>query len=222
MENIVVVGTGDVFHRFIAPSLEILEHQQLLKVLATVDIKKREPLEYLSEKIEYRIRTPGQTLTNLLDDLKDKNPIIILAHDNDSHYQDTKELVSEGFRVMLEKPYSVSKKEFASFKKIHHENPGKIFLMEYYLMRKLSPLLLLSGTINSNSFYLGTEEIFREREVREGLSSYQGKLHEILGDPVSVRISILESQRDSGKLDHRGAHIFDIRRGGGMIQDMGI
>jgi predicted dehydrogenase len=222
MENIVVVGTGDVFHRFIAPSLEILEHQNLLKILATVDIKKRGPLEYLSEKIEYRIRTPDQSLPDLLNDLKEKDPIVILAHDNDLHYQDTRELVSAGFRVMLEKPYVVSKNQLDSLKKINEENPEKIFLMEYYLMRKMSPLFLLSGAINPKSFYVGTEEVFREREVTEDLSLYSGKLREIVGDPVSARINILESQRDSGKLDHRGAHVFDVRRGGGMIQDMGI
>lgn len=222
MENIVVVGTGDVFNRFIAPSLEILEVQQLLKVLATVDIKKRDPLEYLSEKIEYRIRTPEQDLNDLLSDLKEKDPIVILAHDNDVHYQDTKELVSNGFRIMLEKPYVINRKQFDSLKALHNENLRKIFFMEYYLMRKMSPLFLLSGMINQNSFYLGTEEIFREREVTESLSSYAGRLEEILGNPLSIMINILESQRDSGRLDHRGSHVFDVRRGGGMIQDMGI
>jgi len=222
MDNIIVVGTGDVFHRFLAPSLEILELQQLLKGLVTVDIKKREPLEYLSEKIEHRVRTPGQALNDLISDLKEKNPIIILAHDNDFHYQDTKELISNGFRVMLEKPYVVNRKQFDSLKTLHNENPGKIFFMEYYLMRKMSPLFLLSGMINQNSFYLEKEEIFRERETTKSLSSYAGRLKEILGEPISVMINILESQRDSGRLDHRGSHVFDIRRGGGMIQDMGV
>ncbi|GIU68459.1 MAG: hypothetical protein KatS3mg093_346 [Candidatus Parcubacteria bacterium] len=222
MENIAVVGTGDVFHRFLAPSLEILEFQQLVKVLVTIDIKQRKPLEYLSEKIEHRVRTSDEGLGFLLNDMKDKKPIVILAHDNDLHYEDTKDLVENGFSVMLEKPYVINKNQLNSLKKLISENPNKIFLMEYYLMRKMAPLFLLSGIINKDSFYIGTEEVFREREPKNNLSSYIGKLEEILGDPVSVKIKILESEGDSGKLDHRGAHVFDIRRGGGMIQDMGI
>jgi len=222
MENIIVVGTGDVFNRFLAPSLEILEFQRFLDVIATVDIKKRQPLEYLSEKIEHRIRTCDEDLSNLLSDLKEKNPIVILAHDNDLHYSDTKDLVKEGFRIMLEKPYVINKKQLYSFKKLIRENPQEVFLMEYYLMRKMSPLFLLSGMINKDSFYLGTEEVFREREAMKSLDTYVGKLEDLIGDPVSVKIKILESRGDSGRLDHRGVYLFDTRRGGGVIQDMGI
>ncbi|MEM3091821.1 MAG: Gfo/Idh/MocA family oxidoreductase [Candidatus Pacearchaeota archaeon] len=222
MENIIVVGTGDVFHRFLAPALEILEFQGLLKVIATIDIKNRSALEYLSEKIEHRIRTSDENLSDLIEDMKEKNPIVILAHDNDLHYEDTKNLVENGFRVMLEKPYVVNKWQLDLFKRLISKNSNKIFLMEYYLMRKMSPLFLLSGMINKDSFYIGTGEVFREKESNSTLTSYIGKLEELLGDPIYLKIKILESRGDSGRLDHRGAHVFDIRRGGGMIQDMGI
>lgn len=222
MENVIAVGTGDVFHRFIAPSLEILELQQLLKVLATVDIKKRASLEYLSEKIEHRVRVSEEPLSELLADLKPKNPIVLLAHDNDLHYQDAKDLINSGYKVMLEKPYVVNQSELGNLKELISQAPNQIFLMEYYLMRKMSPLLLLAGIIKPGSFYIGSEEVFRERETYRDLKEYAGKLEDILGDPVSIKIGILESQGDSGKLDHRGAHVFDIRRGGGMLQDMGI
>ena len=33
MENVIAVGTGDVFHRFIAPSLEIPEFDEAVKNL---------------------------------------------------------------------------------------------------------------------------------------------------------------------------------------------
>lgn len=223
MENAVVVGTGDVFHRFLAPTLEILELQQLVNTVSTVDIKERPLLEYLSEKIEHRIRTTDEELSDLLQDFRNRSPIVVLAHDNDMHYEDTKDLVEKEFRVMLEKPYAVDRSELDSLRELDKENPGKIFFMDYYLMRKMSPLFLFSGLIKEDSFYVGTEEVFREREApHPRLSSYLGKLEEIIGKPVSLKVKILESQGDSGRLDHRGSHVFDSRRGGGMIQDMAI
>ena len=89
-------------------------------------------------------------------------------------------------------------------------------------MRKMSPLFLLSGMINKDSFYLEGEEVFRGKDFVNDLKNYVGKLEEILGVPVSLKVKILEGRGDSGKLDLRGAHVFDSRRGGGMIQDMGI
>ena len=222
MENIIVVGTGDVFHRFIAPSLEILEFQRLLKVLATVDIKQRATLEYLQESVKHKVRTSEESLSSLFDDLKENNPIVILSHDNDLHYEDTKNLISSGFRIMLEKPYVVNSSQFNSLKRLIEDNKEKVFLMEYYLMRKMLPLFLLSGMIKKDSFYLEGEEVFRGKDFANGLKNYIGKLKEILGDPVSLKIKILEGRGDSGKLDLRGGHVFDSRRGGGMIQDMGI
>ena len=86
----------------------------------------------------------------------------------------------------------------------------------------MSPLFVLSGLIDKNSFYMNPNEVFREKNSDKKINSYLGVLQEILGDPVSLKIKIIESQGDSGKVDHRGAHVFDKRRGGGMIQDMGI
>ena len=134
MENIIVVGNGDVFHRFIAPSLELLEHEGRAKTLCTIDIRQRADLEYLSEKIEHRIRTPDEKLSDLLEDKKNESPIVILSHDTDMHYSDSKELLNSGFRVMLEKPYVSSAQQFKDFEKLVSENSGRIFLMEYYLM----------------------------------------------------------------------------------------
>ncbi len=222
MENIVVVGTGDVFHRFIAPSLELLEYQGFLKTLATIDIKPRARLENLSEKIRHRIRTPDEKLSSLLSDLRDENPLVILAHDNDYHYSDTDDLVSNDFRVMIEKPYVTNQRDLNKLTDLMSKKPGRIFLMEYYLMRKMSPLFLLSGALSLDGFYLTTEEVLKAEEYGEGIKKYFGKLEEILGKPISISVKILESSGDSGRLEHRGAHVFDNRRGGGMVQDMGI
>ena len=222
MENIVVVGTGDVFHRFIAPSLEILEYQRFLKTLATIDIKPRARLEHLSDNLEHRIRTSDEELSSLISDFKGDNPVVILAHDSDHHYSDAEDLVSNGFRVMIEKPYVTRQRDLEKLRGLISQNPGKIFLMEYYLTRKMIPVFLLSGAIKPESFYLLGEEVFLLRENRPALVNSLGKLKEILGEHHSLTIKIIESSGDSGKLEHRGVHVFDTRRGGGMIQDMGI
>ena len=222
MKDIIVVGTGDVFRRFLAPSLGLLEAQRLLRALATVDIREREPMGCLSEGIEHRMRAFDEALSALLEDLKGKNPIVILAHDNDLHYQDTKDLVDSGFQVMLEKPYVIGKDQLDSFKQLVSEHPQRVFLMGYYFMRKMAPLLLLAGILRKDSFYLQTEEVFQRDGSANGLESYSGKLEEILGEPVSLKVRTLESAGFSGQLDHRGSYVFDVRRGGGMIQDMGI
>ena len=122
---------------------------------------------------------------------------------------------------MLEKPYAVNIEELNILEKLIKENPSKIFLMEYYLMRKMAPLFLLSGIIKKDSFYFKTEEVFRKRESYGGLDLLSGKMKEILGTPLHVEIKILESEGDSGKLDHRGAHVADTRKGGGIITRYG-
>lgn len=220
MENIIVVGIGDLYQRFLAPALSYMQNKET-NLIATVDIKPKNSDEFFSE-VSHRIRQFNEPLSSLLSDFKEKNPIVILAHVNDLHLRDTEDLVSNGFRVMLEKPYVVDFKQLESLRNLIEKNPKKIFLMEYYLTRKLAPLLLLLGVIKKDSFYLKTEEVFRRRETFGGLDLFSGKLKEILGDPLHLEISILESEGDSGKLEHRGDHVVDIRKGGGMLQDMGI
>lgn len=222
MENIVVVGTGDVFQRFISPSLELLEYEGLIKTLTTIDIKSRARLEYLSENLEHRIRVSNEKLSSLLSDLRSRNPIVILAHDNDYHYQDTEDLVSNSFRVMLEKPYVTNKTDFSKLKELISKKSESVYLMDYYLMRKMSPLFLLSGALSLDGFYLTTESVFVTEEYGDGIKRHFGKLEEILEKPLSISVKILETSGDSGRLEQRGAHTFDTRRGGGMVQDMGI
>lgn len=222
MRHIIVVGTGDVFRRFLAPSLEALGAQGLLRVLATVDIKPRQPLECFSGSVEHKIRASHEPLSSLLGDLKRENPIVILAHDNDLHYQDARDLVEAGFQVMLEKPYVTNREQFDALVRLIAKHPQQIFLMGYYFMRKMSPLFLLSGMIRHDSFYLTTEEVFKSKGTARGLHAYAGKLIEVVGEPVSLEVTTLEGAGSSGRLDHRGSYIFDTRRGGGMIQDMGI
>ncbi len=221
MENIIVVGTGDLYQRFLAPALSYMQNKEI-NLIATVDIKPKFSNEDAFSGIEHRVRTQNQPLSKLLDDLKEKNPIVILGHVNDLHVSDAVDLVSNGFRIMLEKPYAVNIEELNILEKLIKENPSKIFLMEYYLMRKMAPLFLLSGIIKKDSFYFKTEEVFRKRESYGELDLLSGKMKEILGTPLHVEIKILESEGDSGKLDHRGAHVVDTRKGGGMIQDMAV
>ena len=50
-----------------------------INLIATVDIKPKFSNEHAFSGIEHRVRTQNQPLSKLLDDLKEKNPIVILG-----------------------------------------------------------------------------------------------------------------------------------------------
>ena len=220
MENIVVVGTGDLYQRFLASTLEDLRLEGRVNVLRSIDIKEK-PLFGFLQDVEHKIRLPSQKLSEILIDIQDKNPIVILGHLNNLHVSDAEDLVSKGFRVMIEKPYSINFEELSILKKLILENPNKIFLLDYYLARKASPLFLLSGLIKQRSFYMDTEKVIRKKEIFSNTSHLRQSLQELIGDPLSFKVEILEGKGIAGKIDHRGEHLFN-KKTGGMIQDLGL
>lgn len=221
MINVVVVGTGDLYQRFLAPSLEDLRAEGRAKIIRTIDIIPRKDEEFLKD-VEHKLRSPEQKLSEILSDLKGEDPIVILGHVNHLHISDAEDLVTQGFRVMIEKPYAINFNQLEILKKLILENPSKIFLLDYYLKRKAAPLLFLSGAIKKNTFYENTEKVMRKREDLLKGQFLEEDLVSLIGEPVSVKIDILEGQNITGKLDHRGAHLFHMDYGGGMLQDLGL
>jgi len=221
MEKIVIVGTGDYYYRFLAPCLQHLEKEGLIEVLATVDIRQKPFPEISHFNVEHRIRFPSERISETINDLKEQNPIVILGHSNHLHIPDLQDLISNGFRVMLEKPYAVDHEQFLTLQKLLMQYPNKIALLEYYLMRKTIPVSVLAGHLKKESFYFTTEKVLRSGDFLENSTDLSGRLTDFIGQPILLNINILESKGGSGKLDHRGAHLFDTRTGGGMIQDLG-
>lgn len=221
MENIIVIGTGDLYTRFLAPCLYYMQKQGLINLIATVDIKEKIDDPYF-KNILHIIRKPSQKLSELLISMKNKNPVILLGHPNNLHTSDAEDLLPKGFRVMMEKPYSINQNQLNSIKKLVGKNPNKIALLDYYLMRKTIPLLILGGMIKENSFYFKTEEVLTSDLSLKRPEELNGKIKELIGEPLSVSVKILESYGEQGTLENRGSHLIDTKLGGGMIQDLGL
>ncbi|MBR9706743.1 Gfo/Idh/MocA family oxidoreductase [Candidatus Pacearchaeota archaeon] len=223
MEKVVIVGTGDYYYRFLAPCLKVMQENDLVDVVRTIDIREKPfPNKDLFKSVEHKLREPSQNLSELVLDLKEQNPVVILGHANNLHTPDAKELVSHGFRVMIEKPYVVNKLQLKELSNLIKENPNHVALLEYHLMRKTIPLLMLDGLVKPDSFYFKSENILRQKDFLEDSNDSMPDIKSLIGKPLSVQIKILEAGSDIGKLDHRGSHLFDKKTGGGMIQDLGF
>ncbi|MCH7850064.1 MAG: Gfo/Idh/MocA family oxidoreductase [Nanoarchaeota archaeon] len=220
MENIVIVGTGDHYHRFLAPCFDTLQQQRISNLVATVSISNKE-FDDIFEDVKNIVRNKEDLLSDTLNDIRDLDPIVILGHANDFHFRDLKDLVENGFRVMVEKPYAINFEEFDGLKKLLNEYPKKIFLLDSYLLRKYAPLWLIGGLIKKDNFYQNTGSVFQDCATPICEKEFNlNKLREIVGEPTGVFISLLEGEFVSSNLNHRGPHLFDKRRGGGMIQDL--
>lgn len=222
MEKIVVVGTGDLYYRFLAPSLKYMQDKGEIKVLATVDIKVKPLLEKYFLQVPHIIRKENEPLSSLLTSFKKENPIIFLGHANNFHLRDAINLLEGGFRVILEKPYALNKEELIKLKSLLKRYPSELVLADYYLTRKAIPLVTLLGATKENSFYHTQEEVFVSQDLRKTELDFHGQLKELIGEPISIESSILEGNADSGRLESRGIHLYDIKAGGGMIQDLGL
>lgn len=222
MENTIVVGTGDLYYRFLAPTLDYMNKNREINILATVDIKPKPLNDELFPKTKHIIRTENQKLSELLADFKDMNPVVILGHAHHFHLSDAKDLLLNGFKVVVEKPYSVSKSELDELKILLKKFNNRIVLLDYYLKRKAIPLIHVFGAINKGNFYHNTEEVMLAKEMGKTKLDFYGKIKNLIGDPVSVKAYILEGNDDSGRLENRGIHLYNVKYGGGMIHDLGL
>jgi len=225
--NIITVGTGDYWHNQLLPTLAKLEREGLVHHQASVDITPRTEKETEKENlpsVEHRIRKPGQPLSKILQDLSTEEPVVILGHANEMHTPDAQDLLENGFKVLVEKPYAVNPAQFASLTKLVSTFPGKIALAEYYLMMKAVPLLIAAGFVQPDSFYLQQEGILKSHEglSRRGWTPQDllGKLRELIGQPKLFYADVLEGEGSTGRVNHRGISLVDLRKGGGMIHDL--
>lgn len=221
MKKIVIVGAGDYYKSILASSLGLMEKEGLCELFATCGIELKDVNKPdVFSKVEHIARAGSEKLSALLSDFENENTIIILSHANRFHVPDAQDLVKNNFKVMIEKPYCINKPQLAAMEDLIKDYPDKIGLLEYYLTMKSIPLLILAGKVKKNSFYFKKQGLLKAFVGEaDGLS---GKIKEFIGEPKSILVEVLEGEDDVGRVDHRGAHLSDLREGGGMIQDLGI
>lgn len=221
MDNLIVVGCGEHFQSNVGPSLVSLERAGLAKAIATLDLQPRAS-GFPSADVPHIIRPRGQSLHSLLKPYAEKNPAIFLAHAHDCHASDSLDLLSHGFRVILEKPYALTASDLSLLSDALRDGPRRLALAQYYLMMQSSPLLHLAGLIRPDSFYL------RESGFLERLDGKDTPLEDLvgvlgaIGRPRMLYVDLLEGEDTTGCLEHRGRQFADSRVGIGMILDLAL
>ncbi len=228
MQNVIVVGVGEYYTDIVGPSLQLLEQEGVLKVICLVDvIELSKKAKNFFSKAEFRKRQDNQPLSELLKDLRNSETIVLLGHVNNLHASDAKDLTENGFKVMLEKPYFLNNSQSKIVKNIIGSNDlNQLILLEYYIQMKTIPLLILAGKIKKDSFYLTKPNLLQTEEgmlvYAKSVNDLVGQLKKIIGKPQKVVVELLEGEGKTGRLDHRGAYLSDIKIGGGVILDLGI
>jgi len=220
-KSIILVGTGDYYRTIVGPSLALLERRGRLRLVATVS----RSADGRVGTIPHRIRGPKEHLSTLLSDLKTKDSVVLLGHSNEQHTTDADDLLSHGWRVMLEKPYCINHTELQRMELLAQKHRHALALLEYYLMMKASPLLMIAGKIHPKSFYHtqpGLLKSYGPLYDPVGSPSTRPNLQSLIGTPRFVLVDVLEGQGLTGTLEHRGIGLTDAKRGGGMLQDLGI
>ncbi len=225
-EKIVVVGMGQYGIELLEPTLAMLKKEMRAEVIATVDIIDRPNADCYTE-VEHRNRHPDQDLSDLLSDLKNMDPIVILGHSNDCHAPDAISLLDNNYRVMIEKPFAISVAELDMLQGCIERHPSNAVLLEYYLMMKSAPVLIAAGLINPCNFYDEKVGVINTvgKIAGQGWENIHNKLEELIGRPLAIYLDILEGEkkeRGTGRVDHRGQYLVDLRKGGGMLQDLGV
>ena len=223
MDNLIIVGCGDHFRTNVGPTLASLESLGQARVLATVDIDPlSEQPSFLKAPIPHIVRKNGEQLSRLLRKFAETNPVVVLAHSHDRHAPDALDLLSDGFRVILEKPYALRASDLSLLKDSVRNAPRRLALAEYYLMMKSAPLLHAAGLVRSDSFYV------REPGFLEGVAEKSPPLEnlvgmlELIGRPRMVYVDVLEGEGLTGRFEYRGRQFADSRSGIGVIMDLAI
>ena len=219
MENLVVIGCGNHYASILAPSIAILEALGELSLLATVDIRPGSGLHpSIEHPVLHLVRKPEQPLSAILGDFRKHDPVVFLGHSHEWHTSDAADLLSAGFRVIIEKPYAITYDQLYTLRGLLQLFPGRVALAEYYLMMKATPLMHSAALLKQDS-YLLCEPGFLVSD--EAIESTRGSIGAI-GRPRMVYCDILEGHGETGRFDHRGAQYADARRGGGIILDLGV
>jgi len=217
---VIIVGTGHHFQRNIMPTVIRLQEEGLIKVLITIDILNRSEKGYFDNVAH--IKRNNKPIHEQLREFKKEDPLVILGHTNSLHAKDAFDLLSHGFRVIIEKPYALNSKSLHKFLKIAKKN--RCVLLEYYLTMKSTALLWGYGEIDRKSFYV-TDWLIKASPIltkyAPSLEGFRNKLPEIIGTIQRVEVEVLEGEGETGTLEGRGIDTIDMKFGGGMIQDMG-
>jgi len=220
MKNLIIVGIGDHYKRFLSHTFSHLQEEGIIELVASVDLKESPSYPQFPDKKHF-VRKPGQKLSSLLESFKKDNPIIVLAHSNEEHYNDLEDLVLNGYNVMLEKPYVTNKEDLEKLRKLLFSHKRQIFLLDSYLLRKFSPAALLLGKISPNSFYRMSEKVFKLKEDQSiPFQIDPVDLLSEIGLPKKAKFNLLESEKLSSNMALRGGYLYDRKRGGGMIADL--
>ncbi len=227
MRKIILVGTGDYYKNIVSSSLNIMKKEGLLELFATCsrDLKDLNKPDVFS-RIEHIGRSGPEKLSVLLSDFRNEETIVLLSHANKFHTPDAEDLVRNNFKVIVEKPYCINKSQLGTLQNLISSQPDKIGLLEYYLTMKSIPLLILAGEIKKDSFYFKKEGLLKKckglRSFVDNITKLSGRIEEFIGKPKFVLVDLFEGEGQTGRLNHRGASLCDLRKGGGMIQDLGI
>ena len=216
-EAIIIVGTGDYYRNILSLSLLKLQKEGRVQILATVSRSEKGKIK----GIPHLLRAPGTPLHHVLAELKKYQPLVLLGHSNELHTSDASDLVYAGFRVLVEKPYCTSAAQLRAMRTLIRRYPNRVVLVEYYLMMKTLPLLLLGGKIRKNSFYTKKVGVLKYYPSFK-LNARAHVLNDLIGVPRQIYVDLLEGEGAIGTLKHRGIALTDIKKGGGMIQDLGI
>lgn len=223
MEKMIVVGCGEHFRSNLAPALRILENRGVVDVIATVDVDNVivDTSAVFEHQVRHLMRRANQSLSILLKEFAQQNPIILLAHSNSWHTLDTVDLVSKGFRIILEKPYAINDSEIKILKTLYTTYPNQIAFAEYYLTMKAMPLLYAAGLLSYESFFSQSPDYLMSFSKLNSIENFCGIL-KVIGQPRMVYCDILEGEGLTGTFHHRGRDFFDRRYGGGVIMDLAI
>ncbi len=214
---LILVGTGEYYRKILVPTLKLLREEGIALPVLTVDIHPREDGDDIFfASVPHRMRREGEKLSDMLEDMKESNPVVILGHANHLHVRDAEDLVSHGFRVLIEKPFALTSEELSRLQTVIDDESSKVGLIEYYLTMKSAPLFAHTGHLDKESFFF-TRGLMRQGIASDALSSINS-----IGGIVSVTVEVLEGEGLVGRLDHRGEHLISRKKGGGMIHDLGI
>ncbi len=215
-----MVGTGQHFQRNLAPAIYKLEKNGLAKLAATVDVLGRSDKNYFEDVIH--IKRNNKPIHEQLAKFKKEDHLIILGHTNALHAKDALDLLRHGFRVAIEKPYTLDAGSLERVMTAGKKN--RPALLEYYLTMKSAALLVGYGAVNKKSFYF-TESLIKPLlalgDFAGSVGGFTGMLPKLVGTVMRVEVEVLEGEGDTGTLEGRGADLVDIKSGGGMLQDLG-
>ena len=158
--HLVMVGTGNYWKGLVKPSLEALTKQGLISGVTTIDISA-DP-----ESPDHRIREEGQPLSEIVDSLGQEEPYVLLAHPNQLHTPDAKDILENtrsNPRVLIEKPYAIDDSQLQTMGTLLKAHTTRLALLEYYLTMKGVPLLVFGGAVKTESFYFDANGILKVR-----------------------------------------------------------